>query len=156
MIDITAEILPGKSIGGLSLGTPLQDVEAALFEIDQYFTEGSFVSYESYACTTITVADFGICFTAGESGLISRITCWPPYEGKFKTHFFPGMTVLEILEKARQHRISYNLLTGNIVFDDEPNACFDIPDEFEGNYYDDIDHEWQLPYKLRPTISVSH
>lgn len=133
-IDFSLDIIPGKSIGGISLGDNVDDVTLSLsegvsFEIFDFENFGV-----KYHCCKL--GGGAVSFTIDESGKIISLWCEPPYKGSFNGKLYPGITAKELREVTRKQ----NLVKGYLVVDNIYGLYFGMPDDIDDfNSFSDVD-----------------
>lgn len=133
VISFDAEIIPGKSIGGISIG---EDVISVLDKLDngQGIEESVFsnfgVKYYLYS-----INNGIINFTTKDDGVVLALWCGIGYKGSYKGRYYPGVTVKDIKINFK----SKELYGGYLVLDNNYNIYYGLPEEF-----DDYDNFCQL------------
>lgn len=134
IINFDSDIIPGSSIGGISLGDCTEDVfECIADTFDVEISEfenfgGRYVSYE--------VSGGAITFVAREDGKISALWCKPPYKGRFDRRFYPGITAGELKSVSRRQEI----FDGYLVVDRNYLIYYGMPEDIDDfNSFSDLD-----------------
>ncbi|MEN3753037.1 hypothetical protein [Mangrovibacter yixingensis] len=134
--DSSLNIVPGKSIGGISLGDNVDEIILSLgenvpfetFEFENFGTK--------YRCYRLTKE--GLSFTTDEQGKIIALWCEPSYNGRFNGRLYPGITAKELRAVTRKQI----LVKGYLVVDDIYNLYFGMPDDIDDfNSFSDIDDD---------------
>lgn len=142
-MNIFADIVSGDSIGDIKIGSDLQTVLAELFKQNHKVEKKSFKQFDvDYSLVNVDSGMLSI--VADSSNSIVRLWCRQPYRGKFRGIFFPGMPVSEILDKSKKQLIIHGML----ILDDDFGVGFNIPDKYNGSYYDDVDYVDQMPQNM--------
>ena len=129
--NYNADIISGKSIGGLSIGDSAKDVvsrlnpECTLKSASFSNPSGKFIQYELDNGT--------ISFTVGPDGKITALWCKRPYSGRFDKRLKPGMTASEIA-KVTSHQMEFG---GYLILDKNYKVFFSMPPDFDD--FDDFD-----------------
>ncbi|QDU57507.1 hypothetical protein Pan181_37240 [Aeoliella mucimassa] len=108
------------------------------YEQSSYSTGGQWFSH-------VIVEGGTIGIIANDLKHIVRLWCSPPYSGKWKGRYLPGMTVGEVVQ-ASQKQLAIH---GVLVLDGVLGIGFTIPEQYNGRWYDDIDSVEQLPMDMR-------
>lgn len=87
-MDVTTSIIPGKSLGGISIGEQIADVIAQL---------SSDYTVEKKQNSTIISGGLITAYHDG-SGLISSLSCNSNFKGNYLNKLWPGMTVADLME----------------------------------------------------------
>lgn len=129
MISLDAEVVPGKSIGGISLGDNASDViksAAGKFSVD-------FLEFENFGVKYVCCKIEGgaISFSYNEDGKVVSLWCEPPYRGGGDRRFYPGITAGKLRRVSRKQEI----IKGYLVVDDNYSVYYGMPDDI-----DDFDH----------------
>lgn len=138
--DINADIIAAESIGGIQLGSDSREVLGLL---DKTHNRLSCLEYVvgDFLCTQVTLDHVGLSFVHDEGNRIIGVTCRPPYAGRYRQKFYPGITVGKLRELAGTALVIH----GYIIVDKEFGVLFSIPEKYAGKFYDDIDAIEQLP-----------
>ncbi len=142
-MDLTAPIVSGTSIAGISLGTNIDELITELRNAHIPFIETTFHTF-GRAYRKLTLAEGKVTVVSDDTNHVVRLSCRPGYFGKFKSKFFPGMTVNQVREKS----LKQVLIHGMIVVDDDFGAFFDVPEVYECRQFDDVDNIFQLPPEM--------
>jgi hypothetical protein len=138
MLSKEKPIIPGASIGGVSLGDNAQEVIRELKEMNLVTSSQPFANV-GRKLTEWSIEGWGLSF-AEEGGEIVRISCYPGYEGRYK-QFFPGISVRQVLAATEKQLFIH----GMIIVDAEYGVVFEVPEIYAGECYDDIDTIYDLP-----------
>lgn len=136
IIDMTLDIIPGKSIGGICLGDDVNDIIGRIggrFDIDKSNFENFGVKYTHYK-----VNKGAVSFVCDESNKVISLWCEPPYKGSFNKKLYPGITAGELKAKSKKQI----LIKGYLVIDDNPFIYYGMPDDIDDfNFFSDLDDE---------------
>ncbi|ELY2857425.1 hypothetical protein SMC92_004589 [Cronobacter dublinensis] len=136
VINLVSDIIPGKSIGGISLGDNVVDIIECIgdeFTIDVFSFENFGVKYFCYK-----INNGAISFTCNESGNIISLWCEPPYLGSFNKKLYPGITVGELKKISKKQSI----IKGYLVIDNNKLIYYGMPDDIDDfNHFSDLDDD---------------
>lgn len=133
---MSADIIAGESIGGISLGDNVLDIlEAAgdKFAIKEIPFENFGNKYFHYKLN-----DGEINFTSNYDGEILAIWCEPGYLGMYNGYLYPGISAREIKEVSKIQEI----YKGFLVIDRNFNVYYDLNegvDDFDR--FEDVNDE---------------
>lgn len=134
-MDTNAEIISGVSIAGIKIGDDAINLLLKIFddgiEVNEIDLDGYFLYEINGGVVTISVDK--------QSNRVARLWCKKPYTGKYKGIISPGMRLEEILECTSKQSLVY----GFLIMDNDFNAGFSLPDEYE-----DLDYVKDLPIDL--------
>lgn len=142
-MDLNAEIISGKSLANISIGTSIDRLLSVLRNDKIPHVQSQFVSFNRrYELLTI----FGgvVAVAADEARIIRRLSAGIGYIGRCKRGFHPGMTVKEVCDKSTKQLVVH----GMIVMDGDFGIFFDVPETHQNQHYDDIDSIKQLPREM--------
>lgn len=120
-----ADIVPGKSIGGVSLGDSVSDVIRCIkseFTIKKYDISnlvGKFFLYK--------INDGTISFTSDKYGIIIALWCEPPYSGSYKNKLYPEITASKLNEVSKKQEI----IKGYLVIDKDFHVYYGMPEDID-------------------------
>ncbi|MCO6175373.1 hypothetical protein NHF50_09990 [Flavobacterium sp. NRK F10] len=120
-LNFNENIIAGKSIAGISINDNVKDWVNSI-NPRQIKQEAISEQYTDYVINNGIVSFTG----NNESGLIEKISCKRPYNGKFDNFFYPGMVVNELIVENKYSII----LHGILIIDKSMNIGFDLPEEF--------------------------
>lgn len=137
-MDITAPIIAGHSLAGITLGTSVEPVLA------QAYQQGRKVDLQVFHYATIDLHSYKIdqgvvTVNADAAGTIVSLSCQQPYQGTYQNKLWPGMSITQIIAVSQKQM----LLHGSLVVDAEFGVCFDVPYP-----YDEYDYVHELPKDL--------
>lgn len=139
-IDYDAEIIPGASLGGISLNDSIYQVLECLDSSSIAYDTETFTNF-GYVFDRVIINQGTIGVTANEQGDVIGLWCSEGYTGGFDGRLYAGMTISKILERTKKQMC----INGRLVLDAEYGLFYDIPEKYHGEYYDDIDHVSDLP-----------
>ncbi|AZL75660.1 hypothetical protein [Pseudomonas oryziphila] len=132
--SLDSDIVPGRSIGGVSLGDCAEEVfyciadtfDVRIFEFENFGIR--FVHYE--------VNGGVVSFVAKDDGKISSLWCKPPYSGNFDGRLFPGITAGELKSVSKRQE----LVSGYLVVDRNYLIYYGMSDNIDDfNHFSDLD-----------------
>ncbi|PWD68134.1 hypothetical protein [Pectobacterium parmentieri] len=136
IIGLDMDIVPGKSIGGISLGENINEIIQRIeckYSIAKSIFSNNTGNYSFYR-----VQDGAISFTTNNHDVIVSLWCEPPYSGSFKGKLYPGITAREIREKSKRQ----DIIKGYLVIDQDFTIYFGMPDDIDDfNSFPDLDDE---------------
>ena len=142
VLSRTQPIIPGASIGGISIGENAREVVDWFNQMDLTICQKPFENFgRNYS--EWTVSSWGLLFVE-EDDKIVRVSCFPGYDGSYNRIFHPGMSVKQIVNASTKQQFIH----GTLVLDGEFGAFFEVPEVYEGRQYDDIDTVGQLPDEM--------
>ncbi|PIT13094.1 hypothetical protein BGI32_09610 [Snodgrassella alvi] len=134
IIGLDMDIIPGRSIGGISLGDYDKDIIECInnkYVIEKYSFNNQLGSYALYK-----IHNGAISFTSDEQGVIIALWCEPPYKGSYKRKLYPGITALELKKISKTQEI----IKGYLVIDKNFFIYYGMPDNIDDfNSFSDID-----------------
>lgn len=139
-LSLDADIIPSESLGGIRIGEDIDVVIHHLEEENIPFAHSTFVNL-GQSFRRLSISDEAISLVADESGNVVRVWCTESYKGSCKSYLRPGMTVGEVVACTEKQMIIHGVL----VVDGEFGAGFNVPDQYEGRFYDDVDSADDLP-----------
>ena len=140
MLNIDAKIEPGISVGGVKIGTSIEEFITSLNHSKTLYTLKTFSNFGMHFLE-ITVESYGLRIVGKKDDVIELVSCRKPYRGQFKDRYYLGMTVAELKAVADKLLVIH----GYIVLDGEFGVAFDFPEFFEGVPYDDLENIEELP-----------
>lgn len=136
IIGLDMDIIPGKSIGGISLGDNVNDVIKSIGEkhpISKYDFQNHTGNYSLY-----NIFNGAISFTCDSNNIIVALWCTPPYQGSFNKKLYPGITALEIRRRSKKQEI----IKGYLVIDKNSPIYYGMPDEIDDfNSFSELDDD---------------
>lgn len=148
-IGLDHPIIPASSAGGIELGTNLWDLLEAVDAKNLTYDVSTFEVW-SVEKTLISLFDGCLEVVVDADETVKLIECGLGYRGLFNEKYFSGMSPHEIRSVARSVDVRHQL----IFVDDIDGFAFVIPDQHEGNFYDDIDDIRELPM-VWPNVLVT-
>lgn len=135
-INLDENIIPGKSIGGISLGDNVNDIIKCI-EAEYCINVIEFENFGvKYLCYKIN--DGAISFTVNDTGHIVSLWCEPPYKGSFNGKLYPGITARKLKEISSIQTI----IKGYLVIDNNPLIYYGMPDDIDDfNCFSDLDDD---------------
>lgn len=136
VVRFDSDIVPGRSIGGISLGDCVEDIfyrVADTFDVEIFEFENFGVRYVCYE-----IAGGAISFSAKDDGKITALRCKPPYKGRFDRRFYPGITAGELKRVSRRQE----LMGGYLIVDRNYLIYYSMPDDIDDfNSFSDLDDD---------------
>ncbi|APF89653.1 hypothetical protein HI806_25195 (plasmid) [Ralstonia solanacearum] len=135
MIDFSAEILSGKSIGNILLGANISEYLHEMYashevEVKQYRLPNGEARCSYSLGRVLTIATH-------PDGLIFSIGCNRGYKGRYKACLYPGQTMDEVSKATERQRI----FNGSVIINDDFGFSFVLPAP-----YDEVaDHIGDIP-----------
>ncbi|PRA32062.1 hypothetical protein [Pseudomonas poae] len=116
-MELTQAIVPKTSIGGITIGENISDVQARLS--GRYKTEPSahFLTIENGLITAYHDAD----------GIISALSCNVDFKGNFEKRLWPGMTVADVLKHSKE-QVAWS---GFVQIDQISGIGLSLPEELD-------------------------
>ncbi|GIZ28590.1 hypothetical protein TUM12151_15320 [Morganella morganii] len=125
VIRLDADIVPGKSIGGVSLSDNVSDVIRCInsgFTIKKHDISNSVGKFFLYK-----INGGAISFTSDEHGVIIALWCEPPYSGSYKNKLYPGITASKLNEVSKKQEI----IKGYLVIDKYFHVYYGMPEDID-------------------------
>lgn len=136
IIGLDMDIIPGKSVGGISLGDNIDDIIRCVgqsYSVDKTNFSNHTGDYSFYK-----IQGGAISFTTNNHGIVVALWCEPPYQGSFDNKLYPGITALEIRRKSKRQ----DIIKGYLVIDRDLTIYFGMPDDIDDfNFFTDLDDE---------------
>lgn len=117
-MNITNIIIPGKSIGGISIGENVFDVQK---RIQSHYDVK--MSNEN----SISINDNMITLYYGKNGIISEISCSNKFDGVYDNKLWAGMTVADIIKNTS----SQVVWSGFVQVDNINGIGLPLPNEYD-------------------------
>lgn len=135
-ISLSAEIVPGQSIGGILIGENVLDIIDRL-PSDQELICKEFNNFgKNYYLYSINNGI--INFTSDKDDVVLAIWCGVGYKGKCDEKYYPGISVGEVKENFRKIEIYH----GYLVLDDNYKIYYELPEEFDDfNDFNEVDDD---------------
>ncbi|WP_339442611.1 hypothetical protein [Pseudomonas proteolytica] len=119
-MDLTNAIVPKTSIGGITIGENVSQVQTRLSS--RYKTHSG--------PNSLTINDGFITAYHGVDGIISAISCNAAFKGNYENKLWPGMTVADVLKLSKTQMA----WSGFVQIDQISGIGLSLPEE-----YDDFD-----------------
>lgn len=129
-MDISTVIIPGRSLGGISIGEQTDDVILRLSE--------GYIITRGLNCTSINEGLISIYHN--EAGIISALSCNSSFPGRYSSKLWPGMTVLDVIKNTTT-QVAW---AGYVMVDNLEGVGLSLPeerDDFE-NILDEFDVDY--------------
>jgi hypothetical protein len=129
-VEISDEIVPQKSLGGISLGEQIYDVVARLPS-----------HYAIHHSEHITTIDDGLITAYHDvSGIISALSCNSKFKGNYLNKLWPGMTVAEVIKNSTR-QVAWS---GFVQVDRIEGIGLSLPEERDDfdHLTDEFDHDY--------------
>jgi hypothetical protein len=124
--DVRADIIPGQSIGGVSLRTPLLEFHDDLMDYSVRRLDSPFYELVSIYEARYKVADGAIMICADvRNGKIFKVCALEGYRGKLSGRLGVGMRVSDAM--AREPRLYYNESEEVLLIDGVDGVSLDVP-----------------------------
>ncbi|MFA7940940.1 hypothetical protein ACEK06_00585 [Pseudomonas brenneri] len=119
-MDLTNVIVPKTSIGGITIGENVSQVQARLSS-----------RYKIHSTpNSLTINDGFITVYHSVDGIISAISCNAAFKGNYENKLWPGMTVADVLKLSKTQMA----WSGFVQIDQISGTGLSLPEE-----YDDFD-----------------
>jgi hypothetical protein len=129
-MDLTASLVPKKSLGGICIGEYIADVIPRLSS-----------DYKIERNKNSTTINSGLVTAYhDDSGLISSLSCNSKFKGNYLNKLWPGMTVSDVLKHTSTQMawsgfVQVDCIDGIGLFLAEDHDDFErITDEFDGSH----------------------
>lgn len=138
MINFNAEIISGKSIGGICIGTSIDQV------LQEVYLKGYDLEIKEFSNNPIPVKQYSIeggiiKVISTDDGIVKSISCNSLYTGKYADMFATNMTVGEVIDES----VDQIYLHGTLIVNKDFGVGYTISDDF-----DHLDYVHQLPREL--------
>ncbi|NHB90432.1 hypothetical protein ACSLVK_19755 [Photorhabdus tasmaniensis] len=133
MIDFTAAIISGNSIGNILLGNNISDYFHEMYsgyrvEIKEYFLPDGEKRVAYTLDNVMTISTF-------PDGLIFSIGCNQRYKGRYNCTLYAGQTMKDLIKLTQRQRI----FNGSVIINDDFGFSFVLPAPYD-EIADNISH----------------
>ncbi|BFO10746.1 hypothetical protein [Serratia rubidaea] len=142
MIDMSARIIPFKSIGNISLNDNISNYLEDMYSEFNVEVKEYIIPFPFNEVNIAYILDGTLRISTTQDGEIIGVGCNENYKGRYNNTLYPGITMGDLIALTTSQRI----LNGTIIVNDNYGMSFTLPSPYDeiADYIEHIPHDVKL------------